>query len=96
MRNEGSGAVVVPATGMPASDLEVAPLRERSFVVERSHRAAPPSRRDRAAGENRSIAAARRKALEAALERGLEDTFPGSDPVAVTQPAKTACDKDGA
>ena len=25
--------------------------------------------------------------LEAALEAGLEDTFPASDPVAVTQPA---------
>ena len=27
------------------------------------------------------------EALEDALEEGLEETFPGSDPVAVTQPA---------
>jgi hypothetical protein len=27
--------------------------------------------------------------LEQALERGLEDTFPASDPVAVSEPART-------
>jgi hypothetical protein len=31
----------------------------------------------------------RKKALDDKLERGLEETFPGSDPVAVTQPAAT-------
>ena len=36
-----------------------------------------------------------RKALDEALELGLEDTFPGSDPVAVTQPVGSGC-KDGA
>jgi hypothetical protein len=30
--------------------------------------------------------AERRRALEEALELGLENTFPASDPVAVTQP----------
>jgi hypothetical protein len=71
-------------------------------VVEQSHRNAQPSRRDRAdldeaadLGARKTIEAERRKALEAALERGLEDTFPCSDPVAVTQPAPSACDKDG-
>lgn len=29
----------------------------------------------------------RDEALEDALEEGLEETFPGSDPVSVTQPA---------
>jgi hypothetical protein len=29
----------------------------------------------------------REKGLEDALEEGLEETFPGSDPVSVTQPA---------
>ena len=29
----------------------------------------------------------RDQALEDALEEGLEETFPGSDPVSVTQPA---------
>jgi hypothetical protein len=36
----------------------------------------------------------RRKTFDEALDFGLEDTFPGSDPVAVTQPAPSACDKD--
>jgi hypothetical protein len=36
----------------------------------------------------------RRKALDDALDRGLEDTFPGSDPVAVTQPPPSARDKN--
>jgi hypothetical protein len=36
----------------------------------------------------------RRKTFDQALDYGLEDTFPGSDPVAVTQPAPSACDKD--
>ena len=35
--------------------------------------------------------------LERALEEGLEETFPGSDPVNVTQPAKSKEDRrDGA
>lgn len=35
----------------------------------------------------------RKKSLDDALEAGLEDTFPGSDPVAVTQPPHSARDK---
>ena len=34
--------------------------------------------------------------LDDALERGLEDTFPASDPVAVTQPPHSARDKQEA
>jgi hypothetical protein len=34
----------------------------------------------------------RRKALDEALERGLEGTFPGSDPVSVTQPPPSPYD----
>jgi len=37
--------------------------------------------------------AKRRSKLDDALERGLEDTFPGSDPVSVTQPPPSARDK---
>lgn len=37
--------------------------------------------------------AERKKTLDEALDRGLEDTFPGSDPVAVTQPPASARDK---
>jgi hypothetical protein len=69
-------------------------------VVERSQRNAQPSRRDRAAlaaaSDRGANKAARKKALDAALDRGLEDTFPGSDPVSMTQPAPSARDKDAA
>jgi hypothetical protein len=34
-----------------------------------------------------------KKALDDKLERGLEETFPGSDPVAITQPPPHARDK---
>ena len=37
--------------------------------------------------------ARRKQAFDEALERGLEDTFPASDPVAVTQPPPSARDK---
>lgn len=33
------------------------------------------------------------KRLEESLEKGLEDTFPASDPVAVTQPPKSRPDR---
>ena len=35
----------------------------------------------------------RKKTLDAKLERGLEETFPGSDPVSVTQPPPHARDE---
>ncbi len=72
-------------------------------LVERLHRNSRPSRRDRAGldqeldlGERKEVAAERKKTLDEALDRALEDTFPGSDPVAVTQPAPSARDKDDA
>jgi hypothetical protein len=34
-----------------------------------------------------------RRRLEKSLEEGLEDSFPSSDPVSVTQPAPTVQDK---
>lgn len=34
-----------------------------------------------------------RKRAEDSLEKGLEDTFPASDPVSVTQPPPTPADK---
>ena len=33
-----------------------------------------------------------KRQLEVALEEGLEETFPGSDPVSVTQPAHSRAD----
>ena len=35
-----------------------------------------------------------KKSLDEALDCGLEDTFPGSDPVAVIQPPQSRWDKD--
>jgi len=35
----------------------------------------------------------RKKALDDRLERGLEESFPGSDPVAVTQPPHSPHDR---
>ncbi len=35
----------------------------------------------------------RKQELDDALDRGLEETFPGSDPVAITQPPHSARDK---
>jgi hypothetical protein len=35
----------------------------------------------------------RKEELDHSLDRGLEDTFPGSDPVALTQPPHSARDK---
>lgn len=37
--------------------------------------------------------ARKRRALENSLERGLEDSFPASDPINVTQPPPTRTDK---
>jgi hypothetical protein len=47
------------------------------------------NREDKARGSD----TAHHERLEDALERGLEETFPASDPVAVTQPPHSVCDK---
>lgn len=36
-----------------------------------------------------------KKRLDRALDEGLEETFPASDPVNLTQPPKSVPDKDG-
>jgi hypothetical protein len=48
--------------------------------------------RSGAAAKNAGSAEKRR--LDEALEEGLEETFPGSDPVNVTQPAPSKADRD--
>jgi hypothetical protein len=71
-------------------------------MVDASHRPAPqsPSGEQRQADKVRHGDARKqrqaecRKSLEDALDRGLQDTFPGSDPVAVTQPPPSARDKN--
>jgi len=50
-----------------------------------------PDDEDRAARRDRE--SRRKKAFDDSLEKGLEETFPGSDPVAVTQPPHSPHDK---
>jgi hypothetical protein len=69
-------------------------------AIDRGHRLASSRREDAAfeddweRGARKRIEAERKKTLDEALDCGLEDTFPGSDPVAVTQPPPSARDKD--
>ncbi len=71
-------------------------------MIDAPHRPAPhsPPGEHRSAdngrhGEGRKHRQAeRQKLLDDALECGLEDSFPGSDPVAVTQPPPSARDKN--
>lgn len=42
---------------------------------------------------SKSGTAAEKRQLDDALEEGLEETFPGSDPVSVTQPAPSRQDQ---
>jgi len=37
---------------------------------------------------------AQKRKLEKSLEKGLEDSFPGSDPINVTQPPPSVADKN--
>jgi hypothetical protein len=48
---------------------------------------------DRDKKRHREQDASRKEKLDDALERGLEDSFPGSDPVSVTQPPSNPHDK---
>jgi len=52
------------------------------------------SKEDPARTRRRTVEAECKKSLDEALELGLEETFPGSDPVSVTQPVGRACGKD--
>ena len=45
------------------------------------------------AGKRREESEKRKDALDERLDEGLEETFPGSDPVSVTQPPHSARDK---
>ena len=68
-------------------------------MIDSPHRPDSPSPRGERAenqrrGEDRKERQAKRKkAMDDALDRGLQDSFPGSDPVAVTQPPPSARDK---
>jgi hypothetical protein len=53
----------------------------------------PNNTRGGDADVKRPPAEKRRDSLEKALDQGLEESFPGSDPVNVTQPAPSKQDK---
>jgi hypothetical protein len=55
----------------------------------------PTTSRDARGAEEGKTARAEKhkKSLDDKLEQGLEETFPGSDPVSITQPPPTARDK---
>jgi hypothetical protein len=48
---------------------------------------------DSDSAKRRERDAKRKQKLDEQLDQGLEDTFPGSDPVAVTQPPHSAYDR---
>jgi hypothetical protein len=52
-----------------------------------------PDDRHRNEEEKAARAEKRRKSLDDRLDQGLEETFPGSDPVSITQPPRNAHDK---
>ena len=60
--------------------------------VKRKSKAHPDMSDDAEGGRAKrgGLDAERKKALDDKLERGLEETFPGSDPVAITQPPPNA------
>jgi hypothetical protein len=47
------------------------------------------------ARERKRTEAERKKTLDRALDLGLQESFPGSDPVSVSEPPPNADDKDG-
>ncbi len=57
--------------------------------MERSHKGHPDEPAERGKRDN----AERRRTLDEVLDGGLEDTFPASDPVSITQPSPSTCDK---
>jgi hypothetical protein len=51
-----------------------------------------PAPKPAAHGAGKAAADEEKRQLEVALDEGLEETFPGSDPVSVTQPAHSKAD----
>jgi hypothetical protein len=45
-------------------------------------------------GRGNDQAAAKKRRLDEALDKALQDSFPGSDPVSVSQPASSPDDKE--
>jgi hypothetical protein len=64
--------------------------RDRPAQVDYAAISRDPMERER---RRRERAQRRKEALDERLDLGLEDSFPASDPVAVTQPPASAHDK---
>jgi hypothetical protein len=62
-------------------------------MIDRGHSGGRRNTEEREARERKEAEEQRKKRLDEALDAGLEDTFPSSDPVAVTQPPPSARDK---
>jgi hypothetical protein len=60
--------------------------------LQADHRAFGRGEKDRT-DQRRKREERRKEELDDRLDQGLEDTFPGSDPVAITQPPPSARDK---
>jgi hypothetical protein len=63
------------------------------FMAEKTAQKFNPAAHDKHAEDPREAAKADRE-IHAQLEEGLMDTFPASDPVSATQPAKSKPDGD--
>jgi hypothetical protein len=72
-------------TAMMDKGNKARPLPSDDHSFERDDKSLEEVRRDQRAQ--------RKEKLDDALDRGLEDSFPGSDPVSVTQPPPSARDK---
>jgi hypothetical protein len=64
-------------------------LQNRCAELVRSHREASMTK---PGSDPKGAKSAEKRRLDDALEEGLEETFPGSDPVNVTQPAPSKAD----
>jgi hypothetical protein len=92
-----------PFQGVIRSMRTVSPRRdsqEKPMIDQwNSNRTPTPARGSDSEGENHGGDGKRRRdhaqkeKLDDALDRGLEDSFPGSDPVSVTQPPSNPYDK---
>jgi hypothetical protein len=84
---------------MPSAKTGTTRIRTK-VMMDKSNttRSQPPDHRNsdqdtKEAGKDRERAERCKQKLDESLDRGLEDTFPGSDPVAITQPPPSAHDK---
>jgi hypothetical protein len=65
-------------------------LQNRCAELVRSHQEASMTG---SGSDSKGAKSAEKRRLDDALEEGLEETFPGSDPVNVTQPAPSKADQ---